>query len=276
MTKINTTLNVRDASGAGTPIILIHGFPLSHEAFDLQFDELKNAGLRPIAYDRRGFGRSEITDDNYDYDSLADDLHRLIREMGLSNCVLLGFSMGGGEVARYVTRHGEGNLSGLIFAAAVTPYLARTPDNPEGPLDAKTAQEKLAALQADRDSYFNAFVKKFYDVNGKVVVDQSEIDKSVAICHQSDPVAAVECMKAFSTTDFRSDLKVIRLPTLVIHGDSDAVVPFKGSGERTHEMVAHSKLEIITGGPHGMNVSHHQQFNLAILDFVQSLPVKSG
>lgn len=274
MTKIKSNLHVRDAGGEFRPIIMIHGFPLSHEAFEPQFHELKSAGLRPIAYDRRGFGLSEATKDSYDYDSLADDLHELICELGLSNCVLLGFSMGGGEVARFVSRHGSEKLAGLIFAASVTPYLAQTPDNPDGPLDARTAQEKREALQSDRDSYFKAFVKKFYEVNGKVVVDQSEIDKAVAICHQSDNQAAIECMKAFSTTDFRLDLEQINLPTLVIHGDSDAVVPYEGSGMRTHEAVSHSELEVIKDGPHGINVSHDRQFNARILHFVKSLKLR--
>ena len=274
MTKTKTTLHVRDAGGELTPIIMIHGFPLSHEAFEPQFHELKRAGLRPIAYDRRGFGLSEATMNSYDYDSLADDLHDLICELELTNCVLLGYSMGGGEVARFVSRHGSEKLSGLTFAASVTPYLAQTPDNPDGPLDAETAQEKREALQSDRDSYFKAFIKKFYEVDGKVVVDQSEIDKAVSICHQSDTQAAIECMKAFSTTDFRSDLKQITLPTIVIHGDSDTVVPYEGSGMRTHEAVPHSGLEVIKGGPHGINVSHDRHFNSRIIHFVKSLTLK--
>ncbi len=269
MTKVR--LSIRDDGGAGIPVVMIHGFPLSHEAFEPQFQSFKNAGLRPIAYDRRGFGHSDKPREGYDYDTLADDLQGLINDLQLSNCVLLGFSMGGGEVARYVSRHGEEKLSGLIFAAAVTPYLAQTPDNPDGPLESTKAQEKLAALQADREAYFKTFVDKFYEREGTNVVGQTEIDRAISLCRQSDPYAAIECMKAFSSTDFRADLTSITLPTLVIHGDSDAVVPLEGSGQRTHERIAQSQLEVIAGGPHGINVSHSDQFNSLVIEFVQSL-----
>ncbi|XZE45175.1 alpha/beta fold hydrolase [Pirellulaceae bacterium SH467] len=263
-------LHIQDSGGQGTPIVMIHGFPLSHESFQYQFDAFRRAGLRPVAYDRRGFGSSEKGNGPYDYDTLADDLEQVLVELGLHQVVLLGFSMGGGEVARYVSRHGEERLQGLVLAASVTPYMAETPDNPKGPLDSATAAEKLAALQKDRDRYFEGFVNKFYEVSGDVVVGKEEIQKAIAMCQESDPAAAIACMKSFSTTDFWDDLTEVTIPTLVIHGDSDAVVPFEGSGQLTHAAIRHSELELIPGGPHGINVSHADRFNERIIAFVQA------
>lgn len=264
-------LHIKDCGGDGTPIVMIHGFPLSHEAFEKQFLALKSAGLRPIAYDRRGFGASEKPAEGYDYDTLADDLLYVLKQLQVDRVVLLGFSMGGGEVARFVGRHGEDRLLGLVFAAAVTPFLAKTTDNPNGPLEQAIAREKLELLEKDRDGYFEKFVTKFYEVDGDVVVDQNEVNKAVALCNQSDATAAIECMQAFSTTDFRQDLNKVTVPTLVIHGDSDAVVPFEGSGKLTHKSIGHSQLELIAGGPHGINVSHADQFNVRVISFVQSV-----
>jgi non-heme chloroperoxidase len=264
-------LHINDCGGDGTPVVMIHGFPLSHEAFEKQFVSLKRAGLRPIAYDRRGFGASEKPADGYNYNTLSDDMLSVLNQLELKKAVLLGFSMGGGEVARFVGRHGEERLLGLVFAAAVTPFLAKTTDNPNGPLDPLKARAKLESLKKDRKDYFEKFVAKFYEVEGDVVVDQSELNKAVSICNQSDVTAAIECMQAFSTTDFREDLNKVKLPTLVIHGDSDAVVPFEGSGKLTHKSISHSELELLVGGPHGINVSHADQFNERVIAFVQSI-----
>lgn len=264
-------LHIFDSGGTGQPIVMIHGFPLSHEAFKSQFEDLAAAGLRAVAYDRRGFGQSEKPTDGYDYDTLSDDLKAVIDMLDLSNVILLGFSMGGGEVARFVSRHSENGIAGLVFAAAVTPYLAKTAGNPEGPLDKKTSDEKLTALKTDREGYFAKFVDKFYSVHDKVVVDEPEIQKAIALCRRSSQDAAIACMQAFSTTDFRNDLTQITVPTLVIHGDSDAIVPFEGSGRRTHQMIAHSQLELIPGGPHGINVSHKHHFNQLVIQFARSV-----
>lgn len=264
-------LHIYDSGGPGRPIVLIHGFPLSHASFEHQFDAFAKASLRVIAYDRRGFGQSEKPANGYDYDTLSDDLKHVIDTLGLSDVILLGFSMGGGEVARFVSRHTEKGLAGLVFAAAVTPYLAKSADNPYGPLDKKTADEKLAALEKDREGYFEKFIEKFYSVDGQSVVSDEETQKAIALCRQSAQHAAIACMKSFSSTDFRDDLSAITLPTLIIHGDSDAVVPVEGSGLCTHQDIAHSQLHLIDGGPHGFNVSHREQFNKRIIDFVRAI-----
>ena len=264
-------LNTFDTKGPGRPIVLIHGFPLSHQAFLHQFEAFKNAGLRVVAYDRRGFGSSDKPSDGYDYDTLSDDLKNVIDQLSLKDVILLGFSMGGGEVARFMTRHPSVAVAGIIFAASVTPYLLKSENNPDGPLDSQTADQKLASLTADRAGYFAAFVKKFYSANDELVVEDSEVQSAIEMCEQSDQHAAIACMKSFSTTDFRDDLQRITVPTLVVHGDCDAIVPFEGSGHRTFKSIRGSKIALIQGGPHGINVSHASEFNQIVVEFAQSL-----
>ncbi len=267
----NIRLNIFDTKGPGRPIVLIHGFPLSHQAFLHQFEAFKNAGLRVVAYDRRGFGSSDKPSDGYDYDTLSDDLKNVIDQLSLKDVILLGFSMGGGEVARFMGRHSLASVAGVIFAASVTPYLLKSENNPDGPLDSQTADQKLASLTADRAGYFAAFVKKFYSANDELVVEDSEVQSAIEMCEQSDQHAAIACMKSFSTTDFRDDLQRITVPTLVVHGDCDAIVPFEGSGHRTFKSIRGSKIALIQGGPHGINVSHASEFNQIVVEFAQSL-----
>lgn len=269
---MSANLHIYDSGGMGRPIVLIHGFPLSHEAFRHQLDDLENAGLRVIAYDRRGFGRSDKPTDGYDYDTLADDLKRVIDQLALQDAILLGFSMGGGEVARFASRHSLEGIAGVIFAAAVPPCLLKSEDNLDGPLDQKTADEKLAAITTDRSAYFDSFVKKFYSVKDEVVVDETELQSAIRLCEQSDQKAAIACMKSFSFTDFRDDLQHITVPALIIHGDCDAIVPVEGSGYRTFKSIPGAKISLITGGPHGINVSHSDEFNELVIQFSESLP----
>jgi pimeloyl-ACP methyl ester carboxylesterase len=261
-------LHVQDSGGQGRPVILIHGWPLSGESWKAQIPALTAAGFRVIAYDRRGFGQSDKPADGFDYDTLTDDLAGLIGERKLSNVSLVGFSMGGGEVARYIGNYGEADLHSVVFAAAVPPYLMKSEDNPRGPLTAEKAREFEAALRADRDAFFDGFTKDFFSANGKLMVSEQERREALALCKQSDPAAALGCMKAWATTDFRADLARITVPTLVLHGDADATVPFEGSGARTHAMVKGSALKVVLGGPHGLNVSHASEFNAALVTFL--------
>jgi len=263
-------LHVQDSGGQGRPVILIHGWPLSAESWKAQIPALTAAGLRVIAYDRRGFGQSDKPREGFDYDTLADDLAGLIDDMTLTNASLVGFSMGGGEVARYIGNRGEANLHSVVFAAAVPPYLMKTDDNPQGPLTAEKAKELEAGLRADRDAFFDGFTKDFFSANGKLMVSERDRQEALTLCKQSDAAAALGCMKAWATTDFRADLPRIGVPTLVLHGDADATVPFEGSGARTHAMVKGSVLKVIPGGPHGVNVSHAAEFNAALVTFLKS------
>lgn len=261
-------LNIYDSGKPGRPVILIHGWPLSHAAWEKQVTQLAEGGLRVIAYDRRGFGHSEKPEAGYDYDTLAGDLNNLITGLDLRDVSLVGFSMGGGEVARYIGRFGEELLHSVVFASAVPPYMMRTDDNPDGPLTREAAAEMRQALESDREAFFEQFTKDFFSVDGDLKVSEEDRQKALTLCHQSSQAAALGCMEAFGTTDFRDDLKKVTVPTLVLHGDADEIVPLDGSGQRTHDAIPSSVLDVIPGAPHGCNVSHPDAFNRALLRFL--------
>lgn len=263
-------LHIEDTGGDGRPVVLIHGWPLSADAWAPQVPVLQAAGYRVVAYDRRGFGRSDKPESGYSYDTLADDLERVMDECGLQDATLVGFSMGGGEVARYVTRFGESRLHSVVFAAAVPPYLLKTADNPDGPLTPEKAREKTQSFEDDRDAYFETFTHAFFSADGTLQVTEAQRSEALEVCRQCAPHAAAACMESFATTDFRDDLAHVTVPTLVIHGEADAIVPFEGSGQRTHRAVAHSHLVTVPGAPHGLNLSHAQAFNNALLAFLRS------
>lgn len=261
-------LHVEDSGGDGKPVVLIHGWPLSAESWKAQVGPLRDAGHRVIAYDRRGFGRSDKPEGGYDYDTLTDDLAGLLEEHDLRDVALVGFSMGGGEAARYISRHGEERLRSVVFASAVPPFLMKSDDNPDGPLTKEAAKEMEDGLKADREKFFDEFSTKFFSAKGMLKVTEAQRQEAIAMCLQSDPTAALACMKAFGTTDFREDLKKVSVPTLVLHGDSDGTVPFEGSGKRTHAAIAGSELVLLRDAPHGCNVSHADEFNEALLAFL--------
>lgn len=261
-------LHVEDSGGDGRPVVLIHGWPLSAESWNAQVGPLRDAGYRVVAYDRRGFGRSEKPATGFDYDTLAADLANLMEERDLRDATLVGFSMGGGEVARYVTNHGDERLRSVVFAAAVPPCLMKSEDNPDGPLTPEKAREKEAGLKADREQYFDTFTRTFFSAKDVLKVSEAQRQEAIAMCRQSGEAAALGCMQAFATTDFRGDLANVRVPALVLHGDSDATVPFEGSGQRTHAAIEGSELALLRDAPHGCNVSHAGQFNQALLGFL--------
>lgn len=261
-------LHVTDNNGSGRPVILIHGWPLSGESWSEQKEALSTAGYRVITYDRRGFGQSEKPDSGFDYRTLANDLSDIIKDLDLRDVTLVGFSMGGGEVARYIADHGEDRIHSVVFAAAVPPYLMKSDDNPEGPLTKAKAKEMEDGLKADRSTFFDGFTKDFFSANGDLKVTEEQRQQAIQLCHQSDQEAALGCMEAFGTTDFRDDLTKITVPTLVIHGDADAIVPLEGSGQRTHAAVANSELVVVPGAPHGFNVSHAAEFNRHLVTFL--------
>lgn len=266
---LHPRLHVEDTGGNGRAVVLIHGWPLSATAWEAQVPALQAAGYRVVAYDRRGFGRSDKPASGFDYDTLSNDLARLINERDLRDATLVGFSMGGGEVARYISREGEGRLRSVVFASAVPPFMLKTEDNPDGPLQPAKAKEMEAALRADRPKFFDGFTRDFFSANGELKVTETQRQDAITLCLQSDEAAALGCMQAFATTDFRADLKKVTVPTLVLHGDSDGIVPFDGSGKRTHEAVKGSDLRILKGAPHGCSVSHADEFNQALLEFLK-------
>lgn len=269
MSENSAHLHLNDSQGPGRPVVLIHGWPLSGESWAEQIGPLQEAGHRVITYDRRGFGKSEKTASGYDYNTFADDLHDVLESLDLQDATLVGFSMGGGEVARYVSRHGTSRLRSVVFAAAVPPYLMQSSQNPDGPLDEETFTQMRSGLEQDREAFFEEFTTGFFSVDGELAVTEEQRQEAVGMAHQSDQFAALASMDAWATTDFREDLQAVDVPTLVIHGDSDATVPLEGSGQRTHEAVADSELKVIQGAPHGLNVSHAEDFNAALLSFLQ-------
>ncbi len=264
----DTNLHVDDTGGSGRPVVLIHGWPLSGESWSEQVPALEGAGYRVVTYDRRGFGRSDKPKRGYSYDTLTEDLHTLVEALDLNDVTLVGFSMGGGEVARYFSSYGSDRLHSVVFASAVPPYLMHTPGNPDGPLPATEAAKMTAGLTADEDSFYDQFVTDFFSANGALKVTEQQRSDALALCHQADKTAALACMAAFANTDFRDDLTKVNVPTLVIHGDSDATVPFEGSGRRTHEAISGSELHLIAGGPHGCNVSDAAEWNAVVLEFL--------
>lgn len=266
----NTKLHVDDTGGPGRPVILIHGWPLSGEAFKLQVPVLAEAGYRVITYDRRGFGRSDKPLTGYTYDTLAEDLHDLITELDLNEVTLVGFSMGGGEVARYCSAYASERLHSVVFASAVTPYLMQGDDNPDGPLTKDQAATMTKDLTKDQDAFYDQFTTDFFTANGRLTVTQDQRQEALELAKQADKKAALACLTAFGTTDFRDDLSTIKVPTLVIHGDADFVVFYEGSGARTHRAIPHSTLHVIAGAPHGCNVSDVQEWNTTVLNFLQA------
>jgi pimeloyl-ACP methyl ester carboxylesterase len=267
----DTRLHIDDTGGAGRPVVLIHGWPLTGESWSAQVPVLRDAGYRVVTYDRRGFGRSDKPLTGYTYDTLAEDLHTVLDSLDLRNVTLVGFSMGGGEVARYLGDYGRLRLRSVVFASSVTPYLMRTPGNPEGPLRPCRAARMTAALTADRDAFYDRFVEEFFSVEGAFTATADQRRATLAMCRQAGKLPALECLTAFGNTDFRDDLvRAARVPTLVLHGDGDATVPFGGSGARTHAAVPGSRLVILRGAPHGCNVTHAEAFNSALLDFLKA------
>ena len=256
--------------GIGSPVILIHGWPLSGRSWEKQVPALVDAGYRVITYDRRGHGGSSQPWDGYDYDTLAADLNALIEQLDLHDITLVGFSMGGGEVARYVGRYGTARLSKAVFAAAVPPYLYKTAANPDGGLDDATIANFLGGMQSDRPAFIDGFLHGFFTAGTKTdLISEPARLYHLQIAEFGSAKAQIDCIKAFSYTDFRADLERFAIPTLVIHGDSDGIVPFEVSGKRTHETIKGSQLALIAGAPHGLNATHAQEFNAALLAFLK-------
>ena len=256
--------------GKGQPIVLIHGWPLSHRMWEGQMNALTEAGYRCIAYDRRGFGESGKPAGGYDYDTFASDLNDLLTQLDLRNVVLAGFSMGGGEVARYIGRYGTDRVSKAMLLGAVPPFLLKTSTNPEG-VDKGVFDGMLAAVKADRVAFLEQFFPNFYNYEaGSKGVSADLIPFSKWVAWSASPLGTQQCIVAFGTTDFREDLKKMTVPTMVVHGDSDRIVPFDVSGKRSHEMIKGSRLEVLKNAPHGFAATHTQQLNTLMLDFLRS------
>lgn len=264
----DTRLYVEDTGGEGPPVLLIHPWPLSGEAWSLQVPALAAAGYRVITYDRRGFGRSDKPLTGYTYDSLAEDLHTLVESLDLNDVTLVGSSMGGGEVARYVSSYGTRRVRGVVFASSVTPYMLQTSDNPDGPLTKTDAARATASFVKDQDAFYDEQMTEFFSANSELRVSDATRSTALALCKQAGKEASMACMAAWATTDFRHDLTRVSVPALIIHGEGDESVPFDGAARRTHDAIPGSELHVIADGPHGCNISHPDQFNEALLGFL--------
>ena len=256
--------------GSGKPVVLIHGWPLSGRSWEAQVPALVAAGYRVVTYDRRGFGASSQPWSGYDYDTFAADLNGLMTELDLKDATLVGFSMGGGEVARYIAKYGTDRVSKAVFAGAVPPYLYKSDDNPEGGLDDATIEQFETGVRTDRLAFLEDFSKNFFTAGGKLLVSEAQRAYAVQIAAFASPKGTLDCIGAFARTDFRADLEKIRIPTLVIHGDSDAVVPLEVSGARTQKAIPGSVLKVVKGAPHGFNASHASEFNEGLIDFLSA------
>jgi pimeloyl-ACP methyl ester carboxylesterase len=254
--------------GTGMPVVLIHGWPLSGRSWENQVPALIAAGYRVITYDRRGFGNSSQPWSGYDYDTFAADLNELLEHLDLHEATLVGFSMGGGEVVRYIATYGTHRVAKAVLAAAVPPYLYKSEDNPDGGLDDATIASFQAGVTSDRIAFLDAFTTGFFSAGGELKVSEAQREYARDIAAFASPKGTLDCIAAFGRTDFRGDLDKITVPTLVIHGDSDGTVPLEVSGKRSAEAIANSELVVIKGGPHAINASHVQEFNQALLAFL--------
>lgn len=254
--------------GSGKPVVLIHGWPLSGRAWEKLVPVLLEAKYRVITYDRRGFGWSSRPTVGYDYDTFAEDLNKLLTSLDLRDVTLVGFSMGGGEVARYIGKYGSERVASAVFIGAITPYLLKTSDNPEG-VDGAVFEGIKQAIIADRPGFLSQFLKNFYNVDelgGKRISDQV-VQLSWNIASGASPKGTLDCVSAW-LTDFRSDLKRFDVPTLVIHGDQDRIVPLAASGKRVPEFAKGTKTVVVKSGPHGLTWTHADEVNRALLEFL--------
>ncbi len=254
--------------GAGRPVVLLHGWPLSGRAWENQVPALVDAGYRVISVDRRGFGDSSQPWDGYDYDTFAADLDALMVQLDLREATLVGFSMGGGEVVRYIGNYGTDRVAKAVLASAVPPYLYKSADNPDGGLDDATIAEFENGVRGDRLAFLDGFTTNFFSAGGTLTVSEAHRAYARDIAAFASPKGTLACIAAFGRTDFREDVAKVTVPTLVIHGDSDAIVPFEVSGKRSAELIPGATLVLIAGGPHAINASHVQEFNTALLEFL--------
>jgi non-heme chloroperoxidase len=254
--------------GSGQPVVLIHGYPLNSASWEKQVPALLMAGYRVVAYDRRGFGKSSQPATGYNYDTFAEDLHKLIQHLKLRDFVLVGFSMGGGEVARYIGKYGSKGVSKAVIIAGVPPYLLKTADNPEG-VDGAVFEGIQKAVSADRYAFFTDFFKNFYNTDvylGKRVSEQA-VEASWNVAAIASGIASLACVPTWHE-DFRKDLEKINVPTLVVHGDADRIVPFSAAGQRTAKLVKGAELVVIKDGPHNIAWTHADELNTTLLQFL--------
>jgi non-heme chloroperoxidase len=261
--------------GSGKPVVLIHGYPLSGASWEKQVPVLLDAGYRVITYDRRGFGKSSHPTTGYNYDTFAGDLQKLITKLKLRDFTLVGFSMGGGEVARYLGKYGSRGVSKAVIISGVPPYLLKTADNPEG-VDASVFAGIEKAVAADRYAFFTEFFKNFYNTDllmGKRLSEQA-VQASWNVAARASATASLACVPTWHE-DFRKDVESIDVPTLVIHGDADRILPITAAGLRTAKLIKGARQVVVKDGPHCILWTHAQEVNTELLSFLGEKVAKS-
>ncbi|GAB1537788.1 alpha/beta hydrolase [Scytonema sp. NUACC21] len=255
--------------GAGQPVVLIHGFPLNGHSWEKQVMMLLDNGYRVITYDRRGFGNSSQPSFGYDYDTFAADLNKLMTELDLRDAVLVGFSMGTGEVTRYLGKYGSERVSKAVLMAPVPPFLLKTDDNPEG-VDRSVFDGIMKSIVEDRPAYLSAFFKDFYNVDVLLGdrISNDAIQMSWNVAAGASAKGTLDCVPSW-LTDFRDDLPRIDVPTLIVHGDADRILPLESTAARLPLLIKDSRLVVIPGGPHAINWTHADRVNPVLLEFLK-------
>jgi len=254
--------------GTGQPIILIHGWPLSGKSWELQVPVLLELGYRVITYDRRGFGKSAPTLDGYDYNGLTADLHELITQLELKNIILFGFSMGGGEVVRYLTNYGPENVDKIALISSIIPIVKQKEDNPDG-VPQKDLDGIMDNLKNDRVTFLETFHKNFYNYGLlSQTVSQAQLDYDWSIASCASPIATIKCAESWANTDFRPELQNVTVKTLIVHGDDDKIVPIATSGKQAAQAIPDNDFIVIEGAPHGLNVTHADKLNNVLVQFL--------
>jgi non-heme chloroperoxidase len=255
--------------GSGQPVVLIHGYPLSGASWEKQMPPLLDGGYRVITYDRRGFGKSSRPAGGYNYDTFAQDLRELITHLGLQDVTLVGFSMGGGEIARYFGKYGSAGIRKAVIIGGVPPFLLKTPDNPEG-VDGSVFDGIKKSVAADRYAFFTDFFKNFYNTDKLLGTRVSEqvVQASWNVAAGASATASLACVPTWHE-DFRQDLMRVDVPLLVIHGDEDRIVPLAAAGQRTAKLAKGARLVVIKGGPHCITWTHADEVNAELMRFLQ-------
>ncbi|UAB74855.1 alpha/beta fold hydrolase [Mesoflavibacter sp. SCSIO 43206] len=255
--------------GEGQPVILIHGWPLSRKSWEHQVWKIVEAGYRCISYDRRGFGISSFPWNGYDYSSLASDLNEIITQLELEDAIIVGFSMGGGEVVRYCTDYGTDKIAKAALISSIIPLVKQKDDNPSG-VPEKDLLGIKDALENDRVGFLKEFSKGFYNYEeNKDKISQAQLDYDFIVASHASPRGTIEAAKAWMHTDFRDELKNVDVPTLIIHGDADNTVPIETSAKQAAEGIANNKFHIIKDAPHGLNITHKEELNNLLIKFLE-------
>jgi non-heme chloroperoxidase len=268
-TENDTDLKVYyEDHGSGQPVVLIHGYPLNSDSWERQEPELLSAGYRVIRYDRRGFGNSSRPTTGFDYDTFTADLNALLEQLGLEDAVLVGFSMGSGEVTRYLGKYGSARVRRAVLFGAIPPFLLKTDDNPQG-VDGEVFEGIKAAIVKDRYAYFKDFLDNFYNVDKFAPdrISEQAWQASFNVAAGSSPHASYACVDTW-LTDFRADLLNIDVPMLVVHGTEDRILPFEATAKRLPDHVANLRLISVEGGPHNIGWTHPEECNKALLEFL--------